>query len=126
MLDLVKDETERIDSRFLEPACGDGNYLVQVLRRKLAAMELKYGKSEFERGYYALLEAFEATTGCGVIVNTSFNVRGEPIVCTPADAYRCFMRTEMDLLVLENFVLEKASQKPLVGDTDWRKEFELD
>ena len=76
--------------------------------------------------YYALLEAFEATTGCGVIVNTSFNVRGEPIVCTPADAYRCFMRTEMDLLVLENFVLEKASQKPLVGDTDWRKEFELD
>ena len=76
--------------------------------------------------YYALLKAFEATTGCGVIVNTSFNVRGEPIVGTPADAYRCFMRTEMDLLVLENFVLEKASQKPLAEDTDWRKEFELD
>jgi carbamoyltransferase len=76
--------------------------------------------------YYALLKAFEAKTGCGVIVNTSFNVRGEPIVGTPADAYRCFMRTEIDLLVLENFVLEKANQKPLVGDTDWRKEFELD
>jgi carbamoyltransferase len=76
--------------------------------------------------YYALLKAFEAKTGCGVIVNTSFNVRGEPIVCTPADAYRCFMRTEMDLLVLENFVIEKASQRPLAGDTDWRKEFELD
>jgi carbamoyltransferase len=76
--------------------------------------------------YYALLEAFEARTGCAVIVNTSFNVRGEPIVCTPADAYRCFMRTEIDLLVLENCVLEKARQKPLVGDTDWRKEFELD
>ena len=55
MLDLVKEETERIDSRFLEPACGDGNFLVQVLRRKLAAVELKYGKSEFERQHYALL-----------------------------------------------------------------------
>jgi carbamoyltransferase len=76
--------------------------------------------------YYALLKAFETKTGCGVIVNTSFNVRGEPIVCTPADAYRCFMRTEMDLLVLENCVLEKVEQKPLANDTDWRKEFELD
>ena len=55
MLNLVKDETERIDSRFLEPACGNGNFLVQILRRKLAAVELKYGKSDFERGYYALL-----------------------------------------------------------------------
>ena len=54
MLDLVKDETERLDSRFLEPACGDGNFLVPVLRRKLAAVELKYGKSEFERRHYAL------------------------------------------------------------------------
>ena len=55
MLDLVKGETERIDSRFLEPACGDGNFLVQVLRRKLAAVELKYGKSDFERRHFALL-----------------------------------------------------------------------
>ena len=76
--------------------------------------------------YYALIKAFEAKTGCGVIVNTSFNVRGEPIVCTPADAYRCFMRTQLDLLVLENCVLEKAQQKPLENDSDWRKEFELD
>jgi len=76
--------------------------------------------------YYALLKTFEAKTGCAVIVNTSFNVRGEPIVCTPADAYRCFMRTELDMLVLENSVLEKAQQKPLEGDHDWRSEFELD
>jgi carbamoyltransferase len=76
--------------------------------------------------YYGLLKAFENKTGCGVLVNTSFNVRGEPIVCTPADAYRCFMRTEIDVLVLENCLLHKADQKPLVGDTDWRKEFELD
>jgi carbamoyltransferase len=76
--------------------------------------------------YYALLKAFEAKTGCAVLVNTSFNVRGEPIVCTPEDAYRCFMRTEMDILVLENCLLCKADQKPLEGDTDWKKEFELD
>jgi carbamoyltransferase len=76
--------------------------------------------------YHKLIKAFEEKTGCPVLVNTSFNVRGEPIVCTPEDAYRCFMRTEMDVLVLENWVLKKADQKPLEGDTDWKKEFELD
>jgi carbamoyltransferase len=76
--------------------------------------------------HYALLKAFEAKTGHAVLVNTSFNVRGEPIVSTPEDAYRCFMRTEMDVLVLENCVLLKADQKPLEGDSDWKKEFELD
>lgn len=76
--------------------------------------------------YYQLLKAFEAKTGCGVLVNTSFNVRGEPIVCSPEDAYRCFMRTEMDVLVLENCLLYKTQQKPLEQDTDWKKEFELD
>src|SRR5574337_183360 len=76
--------------------------------------------------YHALLKAFEAQTGYAVLVNTSFNVRGEPIVCTPEDAYRCFMRTEMDVLVLENCVLYKGDQKPLEGDSDWKKEFELD
>ena len=76
--------------------------------------------------YYKLLKAFEEQTGYAVLVNTSFNVRGEPIVCTPEDAYRCFMRTEMDVLVLEDCVLRKEDQKPLEGDTDWKKEFELD
>ncbi|TKB82092.1 MAG: hypothetical protein E8D45_01005, partial [Nitrospira sp.] len=76
--------------------------------------------------YYKLIEAFERKTGSAVLVNTSFNVRGEPIVCTPADAYRCFMRTEMDLLVLENCLLVKAEQPPPTQDLDWRKEFELD
>lgn len=76
--------------------------------------------------YYRLLKTFEAKTGCGVIVNTSFNVRGEPIVCTPEDAYRCFMRTEMDMLVLGNCVLDKSQQKPLVEDMDWQQEFALD
>ncbi len=76
--------------------------------------------------YHALLKAFEARTGCGVLVNTSFNVRGEPIVCTPEDAYRCFMRTEMDYLVLENFLLAKSEQPQWEKDDSWQQEFELD
>nr|WP_281722667.1 carbamoyltransferase [Nitrosomonas nitrosa] len=76
--------------------------------------------------YYRLLKAFEAQTGYPVLVNTSFNVRGEPIVSTPEDAYRCFMRTEMDALVLENCVLCKTQQKPMANDTNWQEEFELD
>lgn len=76
--------------------------------------------------YYRLLKAFEEKTGYATLVNTSFNVRGEPIVCTPEDAFRCFMRTEMDILVLENCVLRKEDQKPLEGDTDWKQEFALD
>src|ERR687898_724774 len=69
--------------------------------------------------YHALLRAFEAKTGCGVLVNTSFNVRSEPIVCSPEDAYRCFMRTAIDILVLENCVLYKDQQKSLEGHTNW-------
>ena len=76
--------------------------------------------------YYNLLKAFEARTGCGVVVNTSFNVRNEPIVCTPEDAYRCFMRSAIDILVLENCVVYKAEQKPLPEDADWQQEFEMD
>ena len=64
--------------------------------------------------FHALLSAFKEKTGCGVLVNTSFNVRGEPIVCTPQDAYRCFMRTGMDLLVLEDIILYKSEQPPIV------------
>ena len=76
--------------------------------------------------YYDIINAFYERTNCPVIVNTSFNVRGEPIVCTPEDAYRCFMRTEMDYLVMENFILDKSSQEGLEESADWRQEFELD
>ena len=76
--------------------------------------------------YYELIRQFETKTGCGAIVNTSFNVRGEPIVCTPEDAYRCFMRTEMDYLVLENFLLTKSEQPAWQKDDSWQEEFELD
>ena len=76
--------------------------------------------------FHALLEAFDAKTGCPDVVNTSFNVRGEPIVCSPTDAYRCFMRTEMDCLVVENYLLLKKEQPQWTEQGDWRHEFELD
>ncbi len=76
--------------------------------------------------FYELLRAFKEKTGYGVIVNTSFNVRGEPIVCTPQDAYLCFMRTEMDALLLEDCLLLKEEQPALKDDVDWRKVYELD
>ena len=76
--------------------------------------------------YYRLIKAFESRTGCGLVVNTSFNVRNEPIVCSPEDAYRCFMRSGIDVLALENCVLYKTEQSPVRGDTSWQKEFELD
>ena len=87
---------------------------VQTVRRDVAPV------------YWSILEAFRQLTGCPVIVNTSFNVRGEPIVCTPEDAYRCFMRTEMDALVLEDCVLDKAAQPAFEESEDWRQTFTLD
>ncbi|HYR96029.1 MAG TPA: carbamoyltransferase [Candidatus Binatus sp.] len=82
--------------------------------------------AETNPAYHALLTRFHALTGCPVLVNTSFNVRGEPIVCTPRDAYLCFMRTEMDHLVLGPYLLDKAKQPPLRDDVDWRSEYQLD
>jgi carbamoyltransferase len=76
--------------------------------------------------YHDLLREFDRRTGCPVLVNTSFNVRGEPIVCTPGDAYLCFMRTEMDNLVMGSFILEKVSQPPLTDGVDWRSLYALD
>ncbi len=76
--------------------------------------------------FYDLIKSFDDLTGCPAIINTSFNVRGEPIVCTPADAYLCFMRTNMDYLVLDRFLLDKEEMRPLREDVDWRTQFELD
>jgi carbamoyltransferase len=76
--------------------------------------------------FHQLLTVFAEKHGCPVIINTSFNVRGEPIVCTPEHAYLCFMRTNMDFLVLNRFLLEKTEQKPLEKDVNWLREFELD
>ena len=76
--------------------------------------------------YYKMIKAFYKKTNCPVIINTSFNVRGEPIVCNPEHAFLCFMRTNMDYLVLNNFLLNKKKQKELTHDIDWQKEYELD
>ena len=76
--------------------------------------------------YHELISSFEEKTGCPVIINTSFNVRGEPIVCTPEDAWRCFMRTNMDALAIGSFLLFKEEQPPAAEGNDWQQEFELD
>tara|TARA_B100000212_G_scaffold187580_1_gene141539 strand:- start:1737 stop:3593 length:1857 start_codon:yes stop_codon:yes gene_type:complete len=81
---------------------------------------------EINPRYYNLIKSFKKKTGCSAIVNTSFNVRGEPIVCNPQDAYRCFMRTEMDVLVLENQILFKEKQPKVQKDETWMQKFELD
>jgi carbamoyltransferase len=76
--------------------------------------------------YHKLLKSFYEKTGCPVLVNTSFNVRGEPIVCTPEDSYKCFMRTEMDMLVIENYVMIKDKQPYYNDKENWQDEFKLD
>jgi carbamoyltransferase len=81
---------------------------------------------ETNERYWELIHTFKKHTGCPVLINTSFNVRGEPIVCTPEEAYRCFMRTEMDYLVVENYLFDKKSQPTWKETHDWKEEFELD
>ena len=76
--------------------------------------------------FHSLIEAFDELTGCAVLINTSFNVRDEPIVCTPDVAVRCFMRTEMDYLVLGPFLLAKAEQEGLAHDGAWHRDAPLD
>jgi carbamoyltransferase len=76
--------------------------------------------------YYNVIKKLDENYGCGVIINTSFNVRGEPIVCTPEDAFKCFMRTQIDYLIMGNYLLDKKDQKELKEDKDWQKEFKLD
>jgi carbamoyltransferase len=76
--------------------------------------------------YYSVIQEFHKLTGCPMIINTSFNIRGEPIVNSPEDAYRCFMRTNMDYLVLEDFLIEKQKQDFIETDENWIREFELD
>ena len=76
--------------------------------------------------YYDMIRSFFEKTGCPVVINTSFNVRGEPLVLTPEDAYKCFMRTEIDHLMLGSFLLDKSGQPAIDKDVAWQKEFELD
>jgi carbamoyltransferase len=106
---------------------------LNVVRSKLPAItHLDYSARiqtvhpETNPRYYNLLKEFDKLTACPILVNTSFNVRGEPLVCTPEDAYQCFMRTEMDYLVLENCIISKAKQPEWAKNEAWKQEFELD
>ncbi len=115
------------------PQTGDLRQWVNEVRSDIPAIthvdysaRVQSVTAERNPDYHAIIRAFERLTGCGVIINTSFNVRGEPIVCTPEDAYRCFMRTEMDHLVLENCVLEKSRQPEFADRDDWREDYVLD
>jgi len=124
------------DHRRLPQPSGEGISMLERLKVKRsdipAVTHLDYSarlqtvNKTDKPDYHAVISEFENLTGCAVVVNTSFNVRGEPIVCTPQDAYRCFMRTEMDVLVLEDCILYKEEQPPWEEKKDWRSEFELD
>jgi len=124
------------EGRRLPQPSGDGIPMLERLKVKRseipAVTHLDYSAriqtvNEADKpDYHALISEFEKLTGCSVIVNTSFNVRGEPIVCTPQDAYKCFMRTEMDILILENCILYKEEQPSWKEEKDWRNELELD
>lgn len=117
----------------LKKSNGDMLQIVNKRRSDIPAIthvdysaRLQTVDGQYNREYYEIISAFKRKTGCSVIINTSFNVRGEPIVCSLEDAYKCFMRTEMDVLVLGNIVLYKEEQSKLTDDDDWRNEYVLD
>lgn len=133
----VKEEIREAISSYFESEQSDEDIdMLNVINRKRSELpaithvdySARVQSVDAERNpfFYKIIKAFEKKTGCGVVVNTSFNVRGEPIVCTPEDAYLCFMRTDMDALVLENCILLKEEQEPLKNDEDWRDTYELD
>ncbi len=106
---------------------------LNVVRSKLPAVthidysaRIQTVDKDYNPLFYQMIKKFDEKYSCPVIINTSFNVRGEPIVCTPQDAYTCFMRTNMDYLIMSNFLIEKKEQKPLNKDIDWLKKYELD
>lgn len=124
-----------------ELRCGEVDYgkdenIIRIINRKRSSIpavthvdysaRVQTVHSDTNPYFYSVLKEFEKLTGCGVVVNTSFNVRGEPIVCTPKDSWLCFMRTKMDVLVLENYILLKEEQPDWKEDQDWREIYELD
>jgi carbamoyltransferase len=112
---------------------GRGFEKLKVLRSEIPAVthvddsaRVQTIKREDHPLYYDMINAFYRKTGCPIIINTSFNVRGEPLVCSPEDAFKCFMRTEMDYLSMGSFLLDKKQQRPLKKDIRWQEVFELD
>ncbi len=131
---LVADVKEHLQRRMTDEESDlFGIDKLNVVRSQIPAVthvdysaRVQTAHKETSPEYWQLIHTFKELTGCPVIVNTSFNVRGEPIVCTPMDAYKCFMRTEMDYLVLGDFLLDKRKQPIFHDDIDWQQEFELD
>lgn len=130
---LVADVRE--ERRLPQPS-GEGTPMLERLKVKRsdipAVTHLDYSarlqtvNGKYKKDYHEVISEFEKLTGCAVVVNTSFNVRGEPIICSPEHAYRCFMRTEMDVLVMEDCILYKEEQPAWEEEGDWRSELELD
>lgn len=125
VISKVQNELDKYEGNMLEIVKQKGSDIPAVTHVDYSARIQTVTKEKNEY-YYRLIKAFKEKTGCGVIVNTSFNVRGEPIVCTPQEAYDCFMRTQMDVLVLENMILYKEEQPIFEDNIDWKSQFELD
>ena len=130
---LTAQVSERLRAANGRPHSGDLREWVNEIRSEIPAVthvdysaRLQTVNRRDSPEFHAILSAFDELTGCPVVINTSFNVRGEPIVCTPEDAYRCFMRTEMDHLVLGGFVLDKADQPAWTEDERWQEDLILD
>jgi carbamoyltransferase len=130
---LVAPVSERLRSPNGHPEPDDLREWVNEVRSDIPAVthvdysaRLQTVERDQSPEFHAILSAFDELTGCPVMINTSFNVRGEPIVCTPADAYRCFMRTEMDQLVLGGHLLAKSEQPPWPEGDSWREDYVLD
>ncbi len=121
----LKEDLERYDYNMLDIVKQSRSDIPAVTHVDYSA-RIQTVSEETNPYYYNVIKEFKNLTGCSVIVNTSFNVRGEPIVCTPKDAYECFMRTDMDVLVLEDCILYKDEQPEWVETDDWKKRYELD
>jgi len=124
---------DRLRALTEEETAAQGFDKLKVVRSEIPAVthvdnsaRIQTVRREDNPAYHALLDAFRRKTGCPVLINTSFNVRGEPIVRTPEEAYTCFMRTHMDFLCLGGYVLDKTEQAPWKDESDWKAEFELD
>jgi carbamoyltransferase len=130
---LTAPVSERLRAANGQPHAGDLRDWVNEVRSEIPAVthvdysaRLQTVNRRDSPEFHAILSAFDELTSCPVVINTSFNVRGEPIVCTPEDAYRCFMRTEMDYLVLGGHVLDKADQPAWTEDERWQEDLILD
>lgn len=124
---------ERLRPLNEDEKCAQGFDKLRVVRSDMPAIthvdnsaRIQTINKEDHPLYYEMVKAFYEKTGCPVVINTSFNVRGEPIVCTPEESYTCFMRTKMDYLCMGSFLLDKTEQQPWKEENDWREEFELD